>query len=65
MSKRTTSVTTTAKAPQLFCPGCGKPLAYRKTLIGGVKPLERWEYFECRTCGEFVYRDRTRQLQSA
>jgi hypothetical protein len=30
---------------------------YRQTVIGGVKPLERWDYFECRTCGEFVYRE--------
>ena len=31
--------------------------------FGGVKPLERWDYFECRTCGAFVYRDRTRKLR--
>jgi predicted RNA-binding Zn-ribbon protein involved in translation (DUF1610 family) len=50
-------------APQLFCPSCDQPLVYRQTVIGGVKPLERWDYFECRTCGPFVYRDRTRHMR--
>jgi hypothetical protein len=52
-------------APQLLCPTCDAPLVYRRTVIGGVKPPERWDYFECRTCGEFVYRDRTRRLRQA
>jgi len=50
--------------PQLLCPGCGRPLVYRQTVIGGVKPIERWDYFACRTCGSFVYRTRTRKLRS-
>ena len=50
--------------PQLLCPGCDRLLEYRQTVISGVKPIERWDYFECRTCGEFVYRDRTRKLRS-
>jgi predicted RNA-binding Zn-ribbon protein involved in translation (DUF1610 family) len=50
-------------APQIFCPTCDRPLVYRQTVLGGVKPLERWDYFECPTCGSFVYRDRTRQLR--
>ena len=49
--------------PQLLCPGCDRPLVYRQTVISGVKPIERWDYFECRTCGSFVYRDRTRKLR--
>jgi hypothetical protein len=50
-------------APQLFCPGCALPLVYRRTVVGGVQPPERWVYFACRTCGDFVYRDRTRQVR--
>jgi hypothetical protein len=46
-------------APQLLCPPCDHPLVYRQTVVGGVKPVEQWDYFECRTCGRFVYRDRT------
>jgi hypothetical protein len=50
-------------APQILCPDCDRPLAYRKTVTGGVKPIERWHYFSCQTCGGFVYRDRTRKLR--
>jgi hypothetical protein len=52
-------------APQLLCPSCDRFLVYRETVISGVKPIERWDYFECRTCGTFVYRDRTRKLRPA
>ena len=51
------------QAPELLCPSCDRPLAYRQTVISGIKPIERWDYFECRTCGSFVYRDRTRRLR--
>jgi hypothetical protein len=50
-------------APQLFCPECDRPLAYRQTVISGVRPIERWDRFDCRNCGEFVYRARTRKLR--
>jgi hypothetical protein len=51
-------------APQpLFCPTCVTPLVYRQTVIGGVKPIERWDQFDCRTCGSFEYRYRTRTLR--
>jgi predicted RNA-binding Zn-ribbon protein involved in translation (DUF1610 family) len=61
---RTARMTSTpaTPAPQLFCPSCDQPLVYRQTVVG-VKPLERWDHFECRTCGRFVYSDRTRQLR--
>ena len=49
--------------PQLLCPTCDAALVYRQTVISGVKPIERWDYFDCRTCGAFVYRDRTRKLR--
>jgi hypothetical protein len=52
-------------APQLRCPGCDGPLVYRQTVISGVKPIERWDHFECRACGPFVYRERTRKLRAA
>jgi len=52
-------------APYLLCPICDLPLAYRQTVLSGVKPVERWDYLDCRTCGAFVYRDRTRKLRPA
>jgi len=66
-TRRTVQVTSNpdTPAPQMFCPTCDCPLIYRQTVVGGVKPLERWDYFECRSCGQFVYRDRTRQLRPA
>jgi hypothetical protein len=64
-TRRVAQVTTTPKPapPDLVCPECDRPLAYRQTVIGGVKPVERWDYFACRTCGSFVYRSRTRKLR--
>jgi hypothetical protein len=52
-------------APTLTCPKCDSALQYRQTVISGVKPIERWDYFDCMTCGPFVYRDRTRALRPA
>jgi predicted RNA-binding Zn-ribbon protein involved in translation (DUF1610 family) len=52
-------------APNLLCPSCDVLLKYRETVISGVKPIERWDYFECKTCGAFVYRDRTKRLRAA
>jgi transcription elongation factor Elf1 len=49
--------------PELTCPRCDQSLNYMQTVISGVKPIERWDYFKCRTCGPFVYRDRTRRLR--
>ena len=51
-------------APQLLCPECERPLVYRQTMFNGTKPIERWDYLECRTCGTFQYRHRTRKLRS-
>jgi hypothetical protein len=50
-------------APRLLCPQCDQPLVYRTTVIGGVKPIERWDYYECRACGPYQYRDRTASLR--
>jgi hypothetical protein len=60
-----TTSTPEVAPPQLLCPICDHPLVYRHTVIGGVKPIERWDYFSCRACGPFVYRDRTRTLRPA
>ena len=50
-------------APSLSCPVCNGVLLYRETVISGVKPIERWDYFRCDTCGPYVYRERTRTLR--
>lgn len=51
--------------PELTCPTCDTQLTYRQTVISGVKPIERWDYFDCHACGPFVYRERTRTLRPA
>src|SRR5258708_36233356 len=65
MPDRSARVTSEPESPppQLLCPTCDRPLVYRQTVVGGVKPRERWDYFECRRCGPFVYRDRTLKLR--
>ena len=65
--KRMAEVTSTpdVPAPPMICPMCDLSLTYRRTVLGGVKPAERWDYFDCRTCGQFVYRSRTRRLRHA
>jgi hypothetical protein len=64
-TRRSPTFTTTpdTPAPQLLCPACDQLLTYRQTVISGIKPIERWDYYECRTCGSFVYRERTRKLR--
>jgi hypothetical protein len=52
-------------APQLSCPTCDHVLAYKQTVFSGVKPLERWDFYHCESCGPFVYRERTRALRPA
>ena len=52
-------------APELTCPRCDNHLSYKQTVFSGVKPLERWDYFECYNCGPYVYRERTRTLRPA
>ena len=64
-TRRTPTFTSTPgrAAPRLNCPKCDRLLVYKQTVISGVKPIERWDYFECDACGPFVYRDRTRKLR--
>jgi len=59
---RSTTVTRNPEvpAPALRCSACDRQLTYLHTVLGGVKPLERWDYFECARCGFFEYRFRTR-----
>lgn len=52
-------------AAKLRCPTCEHALAYKQTVFSGVKPIERWDYFDCASCGPFVYRERTRALRPA
>jgi transcription elongation factor Elf1 len=65
--KRAAQFTATPEvaARTLNCPVCDEALTYRHTVISGVKPIERWDYFVCRTCGPYVYRERTRTLRPA
>jgi CheY-like chemotaxis protein len=52
--------------PQLVCPTCDRPLAYRRSHVGGVssKHSEQWDYYECENgCGTFQYRARTKKLR--
>jgi hypothetical protein len=51
-------------APPLVCPRCDRLLVYCQSVLNGVNPIERWDYFECRSCGPFYYRHRTRKLQA-
>ena len=65
--KRSAIFTSTPEvdAPALTCPTCDGPLNYKETVISGVKPIERWDYFSCPACGPYVYRERTRTLRPA
>ena len=65
--KRSTLFTSTPQvsAPALKCPACDLDLSYTHTVISGVKPIERWDYFDCHTCGPYIYRERTRALRPA
>jgi hypothetical protein len=50
-------------APALHCQTCHHPLTHKQTVIGGFKHPERWDYYQCRMCGQDVrYRHRTRRL---
>lgn len=62
---RSTTVTQYPEVPALAlrCPDCDRPLKYLYTVLGGVKPLERWDYFQCVLCGFYEYRSRTRSLR--
>ena len=42
---------------------CAEERDVRPTHHFGVKPIERWDYFDCAACGPFIYRDRTRKLR--
>jgi CheY-like chemotaxis protein len=54
------------RPPELVCPQCDRPLAYKKSYVGGVsaKHREQWDTYECPSgCGQFQYRQRTRKLR--
>jgi hypothetical protein len=64
-TRRPTVFTTAPELPPapLICPICDVRLMYKTTVIGGVKPIERWHHFACKSCGSFVYRVRTQKLR--
>jgi transcription elongation factor Elf1 len=66
MHKRSSLFTSRPETPPpvLTCPVCESPLIYWQTVVGGVRPQERWDFLECRSCGPFEYRHRTRRLRS-
>ena len=59
----TFTMTPDPAAPSLLCPICEIPLVYRSTVLCGVNPRERWDYLDCRECGLFEYRYRTRAFR--
>jgi hypothetical protein len=65
MSKSTPTFTTTPDPvpPELRCPVCHVLLTYRATVVNDDQPPERWDYFDCATCGRFEYGHRMRQLR--
>jgi len=52
--------------PALRCPRCDEDLLYEHSHIGGVnaEASEQWDYFTCRRCGSYQYRQRTRKLKA-
>ncbi len=45
---------------------CDCVLVYKRTIISGVNPPERWDLFTCPRCtAVFEYRHRTRKLRVA
>jgi hypothetical protein len=55
-----------AEQVPLRCPACDDLLTFIDAIIGGVKPVERWDRYVCPRCGGgFEYRPRTRKLKRA
>ena len=55
-----------ASPPDLLCPLCDRPLAYKRSHIGGINSHspEQWDEYTCHaSCGTFEYRQRTRKLR--
>jgi len=52
-----------AEGPTLWCPGCDTLLVYQRSHLSGAGRTERWDEYECPTCGPFTYRHRTRKLR--
>ena len=52
--------------PELRCPRCDASLTYQHSHIGGVnaQASEQWDYFNCRQCGTYQYRHRTRKMKA-
>jgi transcription elongation factor Elf1 len=67
LKKRSRQTTVTCNPdtppPVLACPECRKRLVFERTVLGGIRPPERWDVFRCKNCGQFEYRHRTKQLR--
>jgi hypothetical protein len=63
LPKTTITSTPDTPAPELFCPQCGRLLVYHLSVLGGIKPLERWDFLDCTKCGPFEYRHRTQVIR--
>jgi len=63
--QRHVTTTPASAPPELRCPRCDEGLAYQHSHIGGVnaESVEQWDYFQCRQCGTYQYRHRTRKLK--
>jgi CheY-like chemotaxis protein len=63
--RRHVTTTPASAPPVLRCPRCDEGLAYQHSHIGGVnaESVEQWDYFQCRQCGTYQYRHRTRKLR--
>jgi len=61
--KTTVTMNPDTPPPVVVCPECRKRLVYEHTVLGGIRPPERWDVFSCRRCGEFAYRHRTKRLR--
>ena len=58
--------TTTPPTPptRINCPDCDALLAYTKTVLNGVYPVERWDQYVCSRCRQnFEFRIRTKNLR--
>ncbi len=64
--QRHTTTTPPEAPPELRCPRCDAGLTYQHSHIGGVnaQASEQWDYFNCRQCGTYQYRHRTRKLKT-
>ena len=48
----------------IICPMCDRQMTYERTVLNGVNPRERWDWYACPGCRRtFEYRLRTKKLR--